>query len=258
MEGYVHSVESFGTVDGPGVRMVVFLQGCPLRCAYCHNPDTWERKGGTLTTVEQLLERYRDNRSFYEGGGITVSGGEPLMQMPFVTALFEAAHAAGIHTCLDTSGAVFVENQRFLQRLDRLLAVTDLVLLDIKHVDPTEHRRLTGRDNRRIIGFARYLDARRIPMWIRHVLVPTRTDDPSALRLLGRFIGTLSSVRRFELLPYHRLGEEKYRRLGLPYALQGIDPPDKRAVKTARHRVIQGIYDVRCPKTKSAHADSSV
>jgi len=255
MVGYVHSVESFGTVDGPGVRMVIFLQGCPLRCAYCHNPDTWKPKEGTPMSVRDLLDRFRNNRAFYEHGGITVSGGEPLWQMAFVTALFEAAHEEGIHTCLDTSGALYRENRRFLDRLDRLLRVTDLVLLDIKHIDPEQHRRLTGQDNKRVLAFAHRLDAARIPVWIRHVVVPGWTDDPVMLRRLGRFIGRLSCVRRLELLPYHTLGESKYRQLGMEYPLKGLQPPDKTAMAVARAAVLKGVRDGRLRMGKATSSD---
>ena len=252
MTGFVHSVESFGTVDGPGTRMVIFLQGCPLRCAYCHNPDTWAVKQGERMTVERLLDQFRDNRAFYENGGITVSGGEPLMQMPFVTALFEAAKREGIHTALDTSGALFGDDRAVRMRFDRLLAATDLVLLDIKHIDAAQHRRLTGRDNRRVLAFAHCLDAMHKPMWIRHVLVPGWTDDAPSLIRLGRFIGRLPSVRRFELLPYHTLGREKYHALRLPYRLQGVQPPDKEAVKRAKMLVLKGIAFERANERGSA------
>ncbi len=255
MKGFVHSIESFGTVDGPGTRMVVFLQGCPLRCVYCHNPDTWQPKQGDTMTVAQILERFRDNRSFYETGGITVSGGEPLVQLPFVTALFEAAKRDGIHTALDTSGALFLDDRRTRLRFDRLLTVTDLVLLDIKHIDATAHRRLTGRDNHRVLAFAHYLDTKRIPVWIRHVLVPGWTDDAETLTQLGHFIGRLSCVRRFELLPYHALGEEKYRRLGMPYPLTGVASPDKEAVRRAKMLVLKGIADERHAAVKAVRSD---
>ena len=168
MQGYIHSTESFGTVDGPGIRFVVFFQGCPMRCLYCHNPDTWEPRVGTTVTVDQLLTQYRKNSSFYKNGGITVTGGEPLLQIDFLTELFEAAKAEGIHTCLDSSGVTFSPDD---PRFDRLMAVTDLVMLDIKHIDPEKHRQLTGHDNRRILAFAKYLEEKRVPLWVRHIIV---------------------------------------------------------------------------------------
>ena len=176
--GRVHSVESFGTVDGPGVRFVVFLQGCPMRCLYCHNPDTWDPGGGVPTTVEELLAQYARNEAFYRKGGITVTGGEPLLQIEFVTALFREAKRRGIHTCLDTSGATFrPEDAAALAQFDALCAVTDLVLLDIKQTDPAAHRRLTGRENGNILAFARYLAQKEVPVWVRHVVVPGLTDS---------------------------------------------------------------------------------
>ncbi|MBQ4616973.1 MAG: pyruvate formate lyase-activating protein [Clostridia bacterium] len=229
MTGYIHSIESFGTVDGPGVRFVVFFQGCPLRCAYCHNPDTWERRG-TPVTVEELLARFEKNRAFYSGGGLTATGGEPLMQLEFLTMLFECAKERGIHTCLDTSGALFRENKAY----ERLADATDLVLLDIKHMDPAAHCRLTGVDNERILEFARYLDRRHIPLWIRHVVVPGITDDDASLTALGRFTATLSSVQAVELLPYHTLGESKYESMHIPYPLQGVPPLSETAFARAK------------------------
>lgn len=238
MTGYIHSIESFGTVDGPGVRFVVFFQGCPLRCAYCHNPDTWENGSGTPVTVEELLARFEKNRAFYESGGLTATGGEPLVQTAFLTELFECAKERGIHTCLDTSGALFRENDVFA----RLTDATDLVLLDIKHMDPVAHRRLTGIGNERILEFARYLDRRHIPLWIRHVVVPGITDDEASLTALGRFAATLSSVQAVELLPYHTLGESKYESMHIPYPLQGVPPLSDEALfraKTVLQRAMQ-------------------
>ena len=184
--GRVHSVESFGTVDGPGVRFVVFLQGCPMRCLYCHNPDTWDPGGGVPTTVEELLAQYARNEAFYRKGGITVTGGEPLLQIEFVTALFREAKRRGIHTCLDTSGATFrPEDAAALAQFDALCAVTDLVLLDIKQTDPAAHRRLTGRENGNILAFARYLAQKEVPVWVRHVVVPGLTDSEAGWNALG-------------------------------------------------------------------------
>ena len=187
--GRVHSVESFGTVDGPGVRFVVFLQGCPMRCLYCHNPDTWDPGGGVPTTVEELLAQYARNEAFYRKGGITVTGGEPLLQIEFVTALFREAKRRGIHTCLDTSGATFrPEDAAALAQFDALCAVTDLVLLDIKQTDPAAHRRLTGRENGNILAFARYLAQKEVPVWVRHVVVPGLTDSEAGWNALGTLL----------------------------------------------------------------------
>ena len=161
MRGYIHSKESFGTVDGPGIRYVLFMQGCPMRCLYCHNPDTWEINGGKAITVDEILEEYHNNRSFYKNGGITVTGGEPLMQMDFVASLFKAAKEKGIHTCIDTSGITYTDKEDYLLRLDELLSYTDLVMLDIKHIDPEHHKRLTAHSNERILAFAKHLEKKK-------------------------------------------------------------------------------------------------
>lgn len=246
MVGHVHSIESFGTVDGPGVRLVVFLQGCPMRCLYCHNPDTWKMTGGTEMTVDEILEQYEKNRSFYSKGGITVTGGEPLMQMEFVTELFTAASARGIHTCLDTSGITFVPDRPELaKRFDRLIAVTSLVMLDIKHIDPIEHKKLTGQPLEPILAFARYLDEHSVPIWIRHVIVPGITYDQNELYRLGQFLGTLHSLKALDALPYHTMGKVKYDNLGIPYPLEGVRPLEKQEAIAARQVILKGIRDSR-------------
>lgn len=243
MKGHIHSIESFGTVDGPGIRMVIFLKGCPMRCLYCHNPDTWEMGGGTEMSVEELLNRYESSKHFYTNGGITVSGGEPLLQLDFVTELFEAAKKHGIHTCIDTSGITFQPDNT--DRLDRLLAVTDLVMLDIKHIDPKEHQKLTRQDNGRILEFARYLDSAGIPMWIRHVVVPGITDRREDLYKLGVFIGTLKHVKALDVLPYHDMGKAKYETLGLDYPLKDVKPMSKEKAAELRTIIMAGIRDKR-------------
>ncbi len=243
MIGYVHSVDSFGTVDGPGVRMVVFLQGCPMRCAYCHNPDTWKPRSGQTMTAEDILARYRTNKAFYAKGGLTVTGGEPLMQLEFVIELFTLAKREGIHTCLDTAGILFDKTET--ADYDRLIAVTDLVMLDIKHIDAEMHRRLTKRDNQPVLDFARYLDEHKVPMWIRHVVVPDHTDKEEDLLALGRFIGSLSSVKALDILPYHTMGVEKYKKLGLPYPLENVPALSKEAAVQAKNTVLRGVREVR-------------
>lgn len=242
MKGRVHSIESFGTVDGPGVRLVVFLQGCPMRCQYCHNPDTWAMDGGQEISVEEILAQYEKNKTFYSRGGITVTGGEPLVQMDFVTELFFAASRYGIHTCLDTSGILFrPEQYGVLGKYDRLMAVTDLVLLDIKHIDPEGHLALTGRSLEPVLAFARYLDSKDVPVWIRHVAVPGITDDRELLYRLGRFLGTLNNVQALEVLPYHTMGLPKYEELGIPYPLEGVPPMEKQAAADAREVILKGM-----------------
>ena len=251
MQGYIHSTESFGTVDGPGIRFVVFMQGCPMRCIYCHNPDTWSVKGGRAVTAEELIEEFEKNRPFYKNGGITVSGGEPLLQVGFVTELFRLARERGIHTCLDTSGATYREGDDALRReLDELIKYTDIVMLDIKHVDPVLHKRLTGRENSGILAFAKYLDESGVDIWIRHVVVAGYTDGEEDLRRLGEFIGGLKHLRALDVLPYHSLGVSKYRELGIAYPLEGMAPLDKSAAEAARRIILDGIRSVRARSGK--------
>lgn len=246
MIGRVHSIESFGTVDGPGIRMVIFLSGCPMRCLYCHNPDTWDPKGGTPMTVDQILGQYENARHFYRKGGITVSGGEPLTQIGFVTELFEAARKRSIHTCLDTSGVTFrPDSSGVRDKFDRLAAVTDLVMLDIKHIDPQEHLKLCGQPQDNILAFARYLEQKRIPVWVRHVVVPGLTDSEAFLYRLGQYLGTLKNIKALDVLPYHDMGKAKYKSLGIPYPLEDTKPlpPDQAAA--ARQIILRGMRDSR-------------
>lgn len=243
-EGYIHSTESFGTVDGPGVRFVIFMQGCPMRCLYCHNPDTWEPGRGTPRSAESLLAEYDSCKEFYKRGGITVTGGEPLMQIDFVTELLELAKRRGIHTCLDTSGATFVpENTQTVQKFVRLCSCTDLVMLDIKHIDEAEHIKLTGRTNRNILDFARFLRDRGVPVWIRHVLVPGITDRDEYLLRLGHFLSELKNLKALDVLPYHTMGKAKYERLGLEYPLGETPPSTKEAAERAGRIIMQGIEE---------------
>ncbi len=223
--GRIHSTESFGTVDGPGIRFVIFLQGCPMRCLYCHNPDTWDTSGGMEVEAKELIGQYMRNAAFYKNGGITVSGGEPLMQMDFLLELFRLAKEEGIHTAIDTSGANFDrENSEYMKKLNELLKLTDLVLLDIKHMDREAHRTLTGIYNDRILDFALYLDEKGIDVWIRRVMLNGYTDGEDEHRRLGEFLARLSNVKALDVLPYHTLGEEKYRKMGIEYRLRGIPP----------------------------------
>ncbi len=232
--GRIHSIETFGTVDGPGIRFVIFVQGCPMRCLYCHNPDSWYRRGGQEMSVEELLTQIRKYKNYYKkDGGVTVSGGEPLAQIDFVIELFEALKKENIHTCLDTSGVLFRNDPEILAQFDKLLAVTDLVMLDIKHIDPQCHKELTGHTNANILDFARYLDKKNIPVWIRHVLVPTITAEEQYLIKLKEFLNTLNNVEKIEVLPYHTLGVHKYEKLGLEYKLQGINSPTQEQIDLA-------------------------
>lgn len=238
IKGYIHSTESLGTVDGPGLRFVVFLSGCPMRCAYCHNPDTWQR-GGTEMTVGEIMEQFNNVKEFLRGGGMTCTGGEPLMQAEFVAELFEAAKKQGVHTCLDTSGICWTESTA--AQIDRVLDFTDLVMLDIKHIDPEKHKWLTAQDNANIKRFAEHLGERGIDVWIRHVLVPTVTDDEESLLELGRFIGGIRSLKAIDVLPYHTMGVVKYQSMGIPYRLEGIPAATKQQAKAARDIIFRGV-----------------
>ena len=246
MNGFVHSTETFGTVDGPGVRFVVFLQGCPMRCKYCHNPDTWKMHSGSVRSAQSLITEYERNRAFYKNGGITVTGGEALMQMDFLVELFRLAKQKGIHTCLDTSGVTFRPGESdYRRKLDELMAVTDLVLLDIKHIDPEGHRELTGHDNGHILAFARYLDENQVPVWIRHVVVPGITDDPELLNRLGTFIGSLSNVKALDVLPYHIMGVTKYEQLGMEYPLKGVEPATRAQAIEAKKIILTAYWQAK-------------
>ena len=246
IKGYIHSKESFGTVDGPGVRYVLFMQGCPMRCLYCHNPDTWETGVGEEISADEVICEIEKNRPFYKGGGITVTGGEPLMQLDFITELFRLARERGIHTCIDTSGVTYNENSAaYIKKLDELIKYTDLVMLDIKHIDTDAHKRLTGRPNENILAFARYLEKKEIPLWVRHVVVEGYTDNEADLFALGRFIGTLKNLKALDVLPYHSLGEAKYVSLGLDYALSGMPSLSKEAAAKAKAHILKGIREAR-------------
>ena len=235
MTGKIHSFETFGSVDGPGVRFLVFLSGCGFRCKYCHNPDTWSRPAALELSADEVLEKALRYREYWgEEGGITVSGGEPLLQLEFLTELFGKAKARGVNTCIDTAAGPFTREGAWLAAFDRLLEVTDLLLLDLKHVDAAAHRDLTGADNANVLDCARYLSENGKPVWIRHVLVPGLTDDESVLKRLGAFISTLRNVRRVEVLPYHAFGVSKWKSLDLPYALEGVEPPSEASVARAR------------------------
>lgn len=235
MTGRIHSFESFGTVDGPGIRYVIFLQGCPLRCKYCHNPDTWKSGGKEYTAEEvcKLALRYRNY--FGDKGGVTVTGGEPLLQIDFVIELFKLLKAQGVHTCVDTSGYMFnPDNEESVQKHEELLKVTDLFLLDIKHIDDARHTELTGKTNKNTLAFAKFLDERNHPVWLRHVLVPEWTDDDASLKELKAFIDGLSCVEKVEVLPYHTMGVVKYKNLGYEYPLKGVESPSKERVQNAK------------------------
>lgn len=239
--GNVHSFETFGTVDGPNTRFVIFLQGCPLRCQYCHNPDSWSLDIVNQYSVEDILKRYESIRG-YVSGGITISGGEPLMQMEFVKALVKAAHEQGIHVALDTSGVTFnPKSPQNVQEHLELLENIDLFLLDIKAVDPVLHQTVAGVDNENILAFAKFLSDNHQIMWIRHVVIPGLTYTDQNLWQLGQYIATLSSVEKIELLPFHQLGTSKYELLRIEYPLEGVAPLNKTQLARAE-KIVQFAY----------------
>ncbi|MGG0736964.1 pyruvate formate-lyase-activating protein [Niallia taxi] len=235
MKGRIHSIETFGTVDGPGIRYVVFTQGCLLRCQFCHNADTWGLDGGKEMEVQEIIEDLNAYLPFISasGGGITVSGGEPLLQLPFLIELFKACKQIGVHTTIDTSGGCYSTASHFQEQLLELLSYTDLILLDLKHINRKKHINLTGMGNDHILAFATFLSEKQVPVWIRHVLVPTINDNPEDLGMLGDFISTLSNIKKVEILPYHKLGVYKWEALGLDYPLKGIEPPSDSSVQFA-------------------------
>ena len=244
----LHSTESFGSVDGPGIRFLIFLQGCHMRCRYCHNPDTWKTdpasssdngsvRCDSVASVNELLDRAERYRSYWGNeGGITVSGGEALLQIDFLIELFEEAHRRNINTCLDTAAQPFTREEPFFPKFERLMQSTDLILLDLKHIDTERHRWLTGHGNENILDCARYLSDIQKPVWIRHVLVPGITDDEEQLKGLRQFIDTLHNVQKIEVLPYHTLGVFKWQNLNIPYSLKDVPTPT--AEQTARAEAI--------------------
>lgn len=238
-KGYIHSLESFGSVDGPGVRYLIFTTGCAMRCQFCHNPDTWNMNSGTLYTADELIDKAWKYRTYWGSkGGITVSGGEPLLQIDFLLELFQKAKERGINTTLDTCGNPFTREEPFFSKFQELMKVTDLVMLDIKHIDDEQHKILTGQTNKNILDMAEYLSETGKPVWIRHVLVPERSDKDEYLHRLHDFIETLDNVEKVEVLPYHTLGVYKWKELGIPYQLEGIDPPSQERVENA-NRILE-------------------
>lgn len=249
VKGYIHSTESFGAVDGPGVRFVVFMQGCKMRCKYCHNPETWKIPGElnenpsnnvddndicsykTVTAEELLKQALRYKPYWKNGGGITVSGGEALLQIDFITELFTLAKKEGVHTTLDTSGNPFAMEGEWFEKFKKLCEVTDLFMLDIKQIDDEKHRNLTGFSNKNILDMATYLSDNDKAMWIRYVLVPGLTDDEGDVKKLAEFIDTLKTVERVEVLPYHRMGIPAYEKLGIDYVLKDVEAPSVECIK---------------------------
>jgi len=228
--GKLHSFESCGTVDGPGLRFVIFMQGCPLRCKYCHNPDTWKVSDAkyerTVDFVVGEIQKYK--HFFMSEGGITITGGEPFVQPDFIEAVFEACQEEEIHTAVDTAGYIF--NDRVKQILEKV----DLVLLDIKSMDPVKYKELTGVELENTLEFAKYLASINKPVWVRHVLVPGITDNDEDLKKLADFCIGLGNVDLVEILPFHKLGEHKWEEMGLKYQLEDVQPPSKERVENAK------------------------
>ncbi len=241
--GRVHSLETFGTVDGPGIRFVLFMQGCLMQCQYCHNPDTWNLDGGKVMQLEEVLAEIEPYLNYYRssGGGLTVSGGEPTLQAPFVKALFRAVKERwNLHTTLDSNGYNDGE------KIHELLEVTDLVMLDLKHINDDKHRKLTGVSNERTLKLARWLSDHGRKMWIRHVFVHGIHDSEEDLLALGEFIGTLNGVEKFEILPYHQMGIYKWQSLGRIYPLDGVPSPTEAEVERAYRLIEQGRSRTAC------------
>ena len=242
-KGRISSTESFGSVDGPGIRFIVFVQGCRYRCQYCHNPETWEQEGGYEATPEEIFRMAWRYRPYWkQTGGITVSGGEPLLQLDFVTELFRLAKAKGVNTAIDTAGEPFTHEEPFFSAFEKLLPLTDLFLLDLKHIDPVKHIALVGASNVNTLTLAAFLSERGKRMWIRHVLVPGWTTDEADLRRLSEFIALLKTVDRVEVLPYHAMARHKYEDLHLPYRLGETPAPTAQEIARAEEILRVGDY----------------
>lgn len=236
----VHSIETFGSVDGPGLRYILFLKGCRLRCAFCHNADTWDLNSEDQRSADEILDHAERYRSYWGSeGGITVSGGEPLLQIDFLIELFKKAKQRNINTCIDTAGEPFTKEGEWFTKFEELMQYTDILLVDIKHIDRNKHIRLTGKPNDNILEMFHYLSDINKPIWIRQVLVPGWTDDIDDLKKTRAFIETLSNVKKIEILPYHNMGAYKWEKLGMKYPLEGVEAPDQEAIELA-NKVLHG------------------
>lgn len=234
LKGAIHSTESFGSADGPGVRFIIFFKGCAMRCRFCHNPDTWDMSTECMKTADELLDQAERYRSYWGSeGGITVSGGEPLLQIDFLIELLKKAKLRGIHTAIDTAGQPFTRQEPFFSKFEELMKYTDLLLVDLKHINPKEHIKLTGQPNENILDMMHYLSDINKPVWIRHVLVPSITDVDDYLYQSRRFIETLNNVEKVDVLPYHALGIYKWQKLGIPYSLMDTQAPTRERTQNA-------------------------
>lgn len=232
IKGNIHSIETFGTLDGPGIRFVIFMQGCNLNCKYCHNRDTWDMSENTLMSSDELIEKINKYKEYldFSNGGVTVTGGEPLLQVKFLLVLFEKLKKLGYHTTIDTSGMLPLNDD-----IKKLLTLTDLVLLDIKHINDEKCKELVGFSNKRELEFARYLSDNNIPIWIRQVLIPGLTDDEKDLLDLKNFISSLKTVEKVEIQPYHNMGKFKWENLGLKYPLEEVRSANEEDIKRAKN-----------------------
>ena len=226
MQGYIHSIETLGLADGPGVRIVVFMQGCPLRCLFCHNPDTWEKGANLLTTSDEIVNTIRKYRNFIEDGGITLSGGEPLFQSEFTLDILKKSKKAGFHTALDTSGTGYNK-----ELLDDILKYTDLVLLDIKALTNSNYQKITGKDMTEFNYFLDKIQKLNKKIWIRQVVVPGINDTKEYILKLKKYLSKIKNIERIDLLPYHKMGLEKYKKLNLKYRLEKTPDMDKNVIK---------------------------
>lgn len=234
MKARVHSVETFGAVDGPGIRFVLFLKGCRMRCKFCHNADTWDPASTDLRTADEVLDQALRYRNYWgTEGGITVSGGEPLLQIDFLLELFQKAKKEGVNTCIDTAGEPFTREEPWFSKFEELMKVTDLLLVDMKHIDPPQHLKLTGRPNDNILDMYHYLSDIDKPIWVRQVLVPYWTDGEESLKRTAEFLKTLRNVKKVEVLPYHTMGISKWEKLGMKYPLEGVPVPTEESVRRA-------------------------
>ncbi len=236
MQGFIHSTESLGTVDGPGIRFVIFMQGCPLRCKYCHNPDSWNINGGKAYQSDEIFEIAMKYKNYFmKNGGITLTGGEPLLQMDFCIELLKKFKVAGVHTAVDTSGFMFdIKRNESVEKHLELIKYTDLFLLDIKHISSLKHKELTGVPNDNTLAFAKFLSEHNKAMWVRYVLVPNLTDSEEDLKELRKFLDNLKTVEKVEVLPYHTMGVPKYKKLGIDYPLANVTAPSKAQVEFAK------------------------
>ena len=240
IKGRVHSIESFGAVDGPGVRIIIFLQGCMMRCQYCHNADTWDINGNNLVSADELLDQAERYRSYWgKEGGITVSGGEALLQIDFLLELFKKAKERNINTTLDTCGQPFTREEPFFSKFEELMQYTDLILMDLKHIDSEEHKKLTGWTNENILDMFKYLSQKNVPIWVRQVLVPGITDQDKYLFRTRDFISKLRNVKKIEVLPYHSMGAFKWENRGMQYPLKGVKSPSAESVTRAQ-KILDG------------------